>query len=90
MFQNFGLPQSTSIRMFFGKIHFWNCHDQEVDKDLIPQKFWFAYDGTTLVENPCQDPADPIGFSVGSLKILQDHLKIFYDSKWIPSILQDL
>ena len=42
MFENFGLPQSTSIGMCFGKIHFRNCYDQEVDKDFIPQKFWFA------------------------------------------------
>ena len=43
MFQNFGLPQSTAIGKFFGKIHFRNCYDQEVDKDLILKKFWFAW-----------------------------------------------
>ena len=43
MLQNFGLPQSASIEKFFGKIHFWNCYDQEVDKEVILQKFWFAW-----------------------------------------------
>ena len=41
MFQNFGLPEFAFIGKFFGKIHIRNCYDQEVDKDLLLESFWF-------------------------------------------------